>query len=157
MITIKDMTTSKVCPACGVTFEVITDNASSSQQEVCFNCFKRLSLNYVCQKCGVSFSRYVGIPGTQGYEGRAARISRLCKVCYKAQLKEYKCAECGENFTSIKYRPDYCPKCFKHLNSTGEEIRCEVCSTSFLFTEAERRFFYDKNLDPPKKCKDCRG
>ena len=36
------------------------------------------------------------------------------------------------------------------------EINCVDCKNDFILTESEQRFFMDKGLSVPKRCKDCR-
>jgi len=35
-------------------------------------------------------------------------------------------------------------------------IKCKVCGTDFEWSEGEQKFYSDRSLDPPKRCKDCR-
>lgn len=35
-------------------------------------------------------------------------------------------------------------------------IRCLGCGDEFLFSAGEQRFFSDKLLKPPRRCKECR-
>lgn len=35
-------------------------------------------------------------------------------------------------------------------------IRCKDCGDSFLFTAAEQKYYEEKGLVPPKRCKKCR-
>lgn len=36
------------------------------------------------------------------------------------------------------------------------DITCNVCGTSFAFTEEEQEFYQSKGFQPPRKCKPCR-
>ena len=38
----------------------------------------------------------------------------------------------------------------------GQQLTCMDCGHAFIFTPGERAFFYDRKLEPPKRCKDCR-
>ena len=35
-------------------------------------------------------------------------------------------------------------------------IKCKICGQDFEWSEGEQAFYKDRNLDPPKRCKDCR-
>lgn len=37
------------------------------------------------------------------------------------------------------------------------KIKCQDCGNSFVFSEAEQRFYEEKNFIPPKRCKACRN
>ncbi len=36
------------------------------------------------------------------------------------------------------------------------KIKCQDCGESFTFTANEQRFYEEKNLIPPKRCRFCR-
>lgn len=38
-----------------------------------------------------------------------------------------------------------------------QTIQCIDCSRDFQYTEGEQTFFAEKNLAPPKRCKECRA
>ena len=38
-----------------------------------------------------------------------------------------------------------------------ETLICIDCQNPFEFTEGEKQFFKDRNLQVPKRCKDCRA
>lgn len=38
----------------------------------------------------------------------------------------------------------------------GQELTCIQCGAGFTFTAGEQAFFYDKKLQPPKRCPACR-
>ena len=38
----------------------------------------------------------------------------------------------------------------------GQKLTCTDCGHTFIFTPGEQSFFYDKKLDPPRRCKGCR-
>lgn len=35
-------------------------------------------------------------------------------------------------------------------------LMCRDCNTSFIFTDGEQKFYAEKGLAPPKRCKGCR-
>ena len=35
-------------------------------------------------------------------------------------------------------------------------IKCKICFKEFEWSEGEQAFYKDRNLAPPKRCKDCR-
>ena len=40
---------------------------------------------------------------------------------------------------------------------SGDTITCVDCGQSFLWSFGEQRFYKEHNLDPPKRCSDCRA
>lgn len=36
------------------------------------------------------------------------------------------------------------------------KIKCQDCNNEFVFTASEQKFYNEKNLVPPKRCKKCR-
>ena len=36
------------------------------------------------------------------------------------------------------------------------KIICKICKQEFEWSEGEQKFYADRSLDPPKRCKDCR-
>ena len=40
--------------------------------------------------------------------------------------------------------------------SSGYDIVCVDCGEVFVFDEGEQRFFYERELFPPKRCPMCR-
>lgn len=43
-----------------------------------------------------------------------------------------------------------------HVCFSDEHHKCVECASEFTFTKGEQRFYYQKNLTPPKRCPDCR-
>ena len=35
-------------------------------------------------------------------------------------------------------------------------IKCKVCGKDFEWSEGEQKFYADRQLAPPKRCKECR-
>lgn len=35
-------------------------------------------------------------------------------------------------------------------------IKCKVCEKDFEWTDGEQEFYKDRNIDSPKRCKECR-
>jgi len=40
---------------------------------------------------------------------------------------------------------------------TDMSVECKDCENIFMFTVSEQMWFYDRDLDPPKRCHDCRA
>jgi hypothetical protein len=43
------------------------------------------------------------------------------------------------------------------ISPGDREIICGDCSTSFVFTESEQKYYKEKELNEPKRCKECRA
>jgi len=42
-------------------------------------------------------------------------------------------------------------------DKTSQTIICKICGVKFEWSEGEQAFYKDRNLAPPKRCKDCRA
>ncbi len=45
----------------------------------------------------------------------------------------------------------------KQKEPTPMTIQCSDCRQEFTFSVGEQEFFADRNLMPPKRCRDCRA
>lgn len=84
----------------------------------------------------------------------------------------FTCEGCGKDFDlteenakikEVQNRP-LCPLCAgeetrqreQHDREHGTELICSACSSRFLFSISDARFFQQKGLNTPKRCPDCR-
>ena len=98
-------------------------------------------------------------------------VSTYAQKTYNAEeggWESFKCDICGNTFQRNAAQADkfrnsprkLCHDCLeaqKMENTTGEMITCSDCGEPFLFSIGEMKFYAQKGLDPPKRCKQCRG
>lgn len=80
---------------------------------------------------------------------------------------ELLCDACGNAFSVHRNKArkmknsakQFCQECFQQCKFDRENVdwlTCETCFASFLFSEADKRFYSRKSFAPPKRCPDCR-
>jgi len=102
---------------------------------------------FKCKMCGKNFA----IPNKQIKDFRAKgwKLPSKCEICRQIKNPDLKkCKKCGKTFKDKHYT--ICKNC------RGDNITCSSCYQSFFFSDSEKEFYDKKNLNYPKKCKNCR-
>ncbi|MEI6623869.1 MAG: zinc-ribbon domain containing protein [Actinomycetes bacterium] len=145
------------CKECGDPFVVDDDKKLDDSQWLCRACARTMGKELLCRDCGDSF--LWSLDEQADFAQRGYDQPARCKSC-RLERTSVTCAACGAHFKIGRSdNPDTAigPLCHTCMNSRGTRITCRDCSSSFVWSYGEQRYFSERQLDQPTRCLECRA